>query len=108
MLARSRALDLLRRRRPAPPAAPGEEPTVWPDLGGALERDEEGARLRTALEALPPEQRHALCLAFYDGLTHEQVAHAQGVPLGTAKTRIRLAMVRLRGLLGEAPEVTAR
>jgi RNA polymerase sigma-70 factor (ECF subfamily) len=52
------------------------------------------------LSQLPDEQRSAITLAFFGGLTHEEVARCQAVPLGTAKTRIRLAMRRLRQLLG--------
>jgi len=48
---------------------------------------------------LPEEQRSAVVLTFYAGLTNEQVARYQGIPLGTAKTRIRLGMERLRCLL---------
>ena len=55
--------------------------------------------LRAAVNALPAKQRQALSLAFFDELTHEQVAAALDVPLGTAKTRIRSAIESLRGQL---------
>src|SRR5438309_8862854 len=51
----------------------------------------------SALEALPPKQREAVALAFLEDMTHEQVAEALDVPLGTAKTRIRSGLHRLRG-----------
>jgi RNA polymerase sigma-70 factor (ECF subfamily) len=50
---------------------------------------------------LPPEQRQALTLAFFNGLSHSEIAEALGEPLGTVKTRIRMAMQKLRASLGE-------
>jgi RNA polymerase sigma-70 factor (ECF subfamily) len=101
LLARSRALDFRRRRSPSadPPAA--EDRVAEADPAGGLERREMAQLVRAALERLPDEQREAIRLAFYDGLTHEQVAEELSVPLGTAKTRIRRGMRRLRGLLPE-------
>jgi RNA polymerase sigma-70 factor (ECF subfamily) len=57
------------------------------------------AALHRAIEALPAPQKRALSLAFFDELTHEQVASVLRTPVGTAKTRIRLAMTRLAPLL---------
>jgi RNA polymerase sigma-70 factor (ECF subfamily) len=57
-------------------------------------------RLREVIEALPDEQRTALRLAYFEGLTYRQVAEALGVPEGTAKSRLRLGMSKLRSLLG--------
>ena len=105
MLARSRALDHL-RRRPATPSG-WKEPVVNQDVAQTLEQGETQARVRAALDLLPAEQKEALSLAYYGGLTHEQVAARQRVPLGTAKTRIRLAMNRLRVLLHHSGEVSA-
>ncbi|MGH3036836.1 MAG: RNA polymerase sigma factor [Gaiellaceae bacterium] len=71
-------------------------------LERAREAREEGSqlaereRLREALAVLPVEQRRALLLAAYFGRTAREVAELEGVPLGTAKTRIRSAMIRLR------------
>ena len=62
-----------------------------------------GEVLRAALERLPEEQRSVILLAFFDGCTHLEIAQRQGIPLGTAKTRIALGMKRLRGLLGPVP-----
>jgi len=67
---------------------------------GVIERDE----LRTALAALPDEQRRALLLAAYFGRTASEVGELETIPLGTAKTRIRTAMHRLRDVLEVSDE----
>lgn len=58
-------------------------------------------QVRSAVAQLPPEQREALALAYFKGLTHRQIAEALDQPLGTVKTRIRLAMQKLRQILHE-------
>jgi RNA polymerase sigma-70 factor (ECF subfamily) len=78
-------LDALRDDEPLPDEA------AW--------RDYRRAVVRSALDALPPPQRQALSLAFFDDLTHEQVAAFLNLPLGTAKTRIRAGLRRLRAQL---------
>lgn len=99
LLGRSRALDRLRRRTVPTtdelpePAAPAVDPAR------DLIRCEEGERARAAVTRLPPEQREPLLLAFFHGLTHEQVAARLNLPLGTVKTRIRLGLARLRELI---------
>jgi RNA polymerase sigma-70 factor, ECF subfamily len=57
------------------------------------------ARIRAALEQLPPEQREALEVAFFEGLTHSEIAERLAIPLGTAKTRVRRGLEKLRSLL---------
>ena len=99
LLARSRALDYLRHRRPGPEVEPPAD--VECDPARLLEHAESSRRVREALGRLPVEQRDALMMAFYGGLTHEQVAAALAVPLGTAKTRIRLGIRRLRQALAD-------
>ena len=59
--------------------------------------------VQEALTRLPPEQRQALELAYYGGLTQSELAEQLGVPLGTVKSRMFTALSRLRDLLGEPP-----
>ena len=102
-LARHKAIDLVRREanvrkhtaevdlefREAPDDVDRE---AWLNL----RRD----RVREAIDQLTESQRVALELAFFSGLTHVEVAERLGIPLGTAKTRIRSALLRLREVLG--------
>jgi len=106
-VARSRAIDRLRARRVRPDlAAPGK--IVRDVLDPALLQDaqlltaEQVERVRGALGELPMPQRTALELAYYEGLTHKEIAERLQEPLGTVKTRIRLAMLKLRDTLAGA------
>jgi RNA polymerase sigma-70 factor, ECF subfamily len=106
MLTRSRALDRLRRERGEPPAGDIElasrdvmDPGAMVDL--QLVDAEQAARVRRALEALPDAQRVPLELAYYDGLSQTAIAAQLGTPLGTIKTRMRQALLRLRDALAE-------
>lgn len=107
-IARNRRIDLIRRAsRPAPdPEDPLYQPDPEPDGLASLSRAEDEERVRTALATLAPEQRAVLVAAFYDGLSQSEIALAQNLPLGTVKSRFRLAFRHLRGVLGEelAPE----
>ena len=98
LLGRSRALDRLRKRSLGE-ATLSLEPAIVLDPLTAMASNEYNCRVKEALDELPDEQRSALVLAFYGGLTNEQVAQQQAIPLGTVKTRIRLAMRKLRVLL---------
>ena len=111
-MARSRAIDRLRARRVrpeltgGPPPADGRARQDSPDVpdSGALPdaqllSAEQVARVRQALSDLPVLQRVALELAFYEGLTHVEIAERLEQPLGTVKTRIRVAMLKLREAL---------
>lgn len=68
---------------------------------GALSAAERGTRVRAALSQLPTEQAHVLQLAFFEGHAHGDIAKKLNLPLGTVKSRLRLAMSRLRNLLGD-------
>jgi RNA polymerase sigma-70 factor (ECF subfamily) len=92
--ARSRQRDLQH--------ASSEPAAVLPDVSDVVVGLDEGRRVRAALRELPPHQREALELAYFEGLTHREVAERLGIPLGTAKTRIRDALIRLRHNIGEA------
>ena len=59
----------------------------------------EQERVRQAMATLPPEQRQVVVLAYYSGLTHTEIAQRIGIPLGTVKGRMRLALDKLRDLL---------
>ncbi len=100
VIARSRALDRLRASRAArrrDEEALAETPLVEaPAAETDLERQELGARMRHLLAELPPEQRQAIVLAFFSGLTHSQVAARLGLPLGTVKSRILMGMRKLK------------
>jgi RNA polymerase sigma factor (sigma-70 family) len=108
MVARGRSIDVVRRqgRRSQREARAAAEPVTPPDIGEAATALVEGERVLRALEELPPEQRRAIELAFYEGLTYREVATHLGIPEGTAKSRLRLGLARLARLL--APEGSVR
>lgn len=104
-IARSRAIDRLRARR-------GQTSLVVPNTNKVVDVPDPGltqemlvlnaeqlGRLRTAMEQLPLLQRLALELAYFEGLSHTEVAERLEQPLGTVKTRIRAALQRLRGAM---------
>ena len=103
MLTRSRALDRLRRERGAPTtdiewaSVDVVDPGTTVDL--QLVTAEQAARVRVALEALPEAQRVPLELGYFEGLSQSAIAARLGVPLGTIKTRMRQALLRLRDAL---------
>lgn len=105
MMTRSRCLDRLRRRSTAlrrePPAPENLDQTPDDSVMAVEEmtRAEERAAVRQALNSLPEAQRRALEAAFFEGLTHAEIAAKTGDPLGTVKTRVRLGMMKLAELL---------
>ncbi|WP_310795044.1 sigma-70 family RNA polymerase sigma factor [Neotabrizicola shimadae] len=95
-IARNRRIDALRRsRRPEPEELPwGPEPE--PDQSEAYEAQEDSRRLAAALAQLPENQRDLIQRAYFGDLSQTEIAAATGLPLGTIKSRIRLALDRLR------------
>ena len=102
-IARNRRIDLIRRHaRPAPdPEDPLFQPDPDPDGADILGRRQRDAALRVALAELPEAQREVLQVAFFEGLSQSEIAERLGLPLGTVKSRARLALARLRAALGE-------
>jgi len=103
-MARSRAIDRLRARRSRPDRGSEMQPLVdLPDAALAIDVQlvsaEQVARVRAALDALPLLQRVAIELAYFEGLTHVEIAARLEQPLGTVKTRIRSGLMKLREAL---------
>lgn len=102
-IARNRRIDMLRRRaRPEPdPEDPLFQPDPEPTGHQALSAQQIAEHMRDAMATLPDEQRDVLRAAFYDGLSHAEIAELWDLPLGTVKSRIRLAFKALRAHLGD-------
>jgi RNA polymerase sigma-70 factor (ECF subfamily) len=106
-IARSRAIDrvrsrgvadrTVRRMQAADPAEPARTPLE--DVEELRRRE----RIQQALATLPEEQRTVLVQAYFDGLTQREISERTGQPLGTVKTRVRLALEKLADLLGGTP-----
>jgi len=104
-IARHHAIDVLRRRS----ARPDHEAVHWEDViySESLQQDPQASaerslqrdRIESALSQLPPDQKQVVLLAYFSGYTQSQIAEVLQQPLGTIKTRIRLAMHKLRDLL---------
>jgi RNA polymerase sigma-70 factor (ECF subfamily) len=110
-IARHHAIDVLRRRavRPDHFALPLDgiahgAPAREPDPGELAEHSLRGARVRAAIARLPADQRQTLLLAYFSGYTHTQIAETLKQPLGTIKTRLRLALQKLHDLLHDDQE----
>jgi RNA polymerase sigma factor (sigma-70 family) len=101
-----RAIDAVRRRKPAselPEEAEGmrtPEPLTLPDVWGEVAGRLDAGAVQVALAALPVAQRETLELAYFGGLSQTEIAERTGVPLGTVKSRVRLALIAMRRELG--------
>ena len=95
VVSRNRSIDMLRRKRPSEQV---EDLALASNcnLADEAERNLMMERARAGIVLLPPEQRKTLEMAFFDGLTHSEIAEMTGDPLGTVKTRIRSALLTLR------------
>jgi RNA polymerase sigma-70 factor (ECF subfamily) len=102
-VARNRRIDMIRRARRATPDPedPLFQPEPEPDPAASAALADRDARVRLAIAALGPEQREVVRLAFFAGLTQTEIAERSGTPLGTVKSRLRLAFARLRAALGD-------
>ena len=105
-----RAVDAVRRRRPTTELPDREStpplaltiPDIWPEVDGRLDRDS----VRQALAALSESQREALELAYFSGLTQQEIAVRTGAPLGTVKSRMRLGLLAMRrALVGDGGQL---
>lgn len=97
-----RAVDALRRKRPTGELPEGEMlppslvvPDAWPEVAGRLDREE----IERALASIPPDQREAIELAYFGGLTQTEIATRTGAALGTVKSRVRMGLQALRAAL---------
>jgi RNA polymerase sigma-70 factor, ECF subfamily len=105
VMARSRALDLWREAQADGRATDRLKLVIATDPetpDDAVARGDARALVRQALRRLPAPQREALVLAYWGGLTADEIARRAAVPLGTAKSRIRLGLARLRSECGDA------
>jgi RNA polymerase sigma-70 factor, ECF subfamily len=101
-----RSIDYRRRELDRPPrnlpldAMDGvlATPDVWKDVSATLL----GEQVRYALKTLPEDQRRVIDLAYFEGLSHGEIANRENVPLGTVKGRLRLGLRKLSGVLGSA------
>ncbi len=101
-IVRNRAIDIVRGK--AQPAVDDEAVLLAlrdraPDIAEHVVAEVDRNHVRRALAALPDEQRRALTMAYFGGLSHSQIAAATQQPLGTVKSRVRLGMMRLREAL---------
>lgn len=95
VVARNRSIDLLRRRKPTDSV----EDVVLPSSFNLASQAEHNAlieKVQKVLKDLPAEQQRSMELAFFEGLSHSEIAEKTGDPLGTVKTRIRLALMTIR------------
>lgn len=99
VIARHRAIDTLRKRQPETDIA-DVTVSVQPDMASEAERKHALEKIRTTLGMMAAAQRSVLEMAFFEGLTHSEIATRTGEPLGTVKTRIRSGLLTLRKAFG--------
>lgn len=95
-IARNKRIDVIRKQRRPEPEDLGWGPEAEPEQEDVLALQQETAQLRDALTALPEAQRQLIEKAYFGDLSHREIASQTGLPLGTIKSRIRLALDRLR------------
>ena len=95
VITRNRAIDALRRRRPETDIE-DVIVSVAPDLALEADRSRAAQKVRGVLGEMPAPQRSALEMAYFEGLSHSEIATRTGEPLGTIKTRIRAGLITLR------------
>lgn len=110
-IARRKAIDRLRansrhlQRIEEAQGARNDDDFATPAAFGALAAGERSAAVRAALAKLNPDERRAITLAFFDGLTHEEIAAALRTPAGTVKARIRRGLLKLKPSLAQVDPV---
>ncbi|WP_207209184.1 sigma-70 family RNA polymerase sigma factor [Loktanella sp. IMCC34160] len=95
-IARNRQIDMIRKQRRPEPEELDWGPEPEPDQDDAIALQQETEQLGAALQALPEKQRILIERAYFGDLSHSEIAEETGLPLGTIKSRIRLALERLR------------
>jgi len=98
VITRHRSIDALRRQRPQDDIE-DVVLSVEPDMASDADRSRAMEKVRGALQTMPSPQRSALEMAYFEGLTHAEIADKTGEPLGTIKTRIRTGLLSLRKVL---------
>lgn len=102
-IARNQRIDMMRREKhpSALMADPAEEAEAPMQADRVLAMSQQETRIRSALSLLPPEQADVIRKAFFEDKVHAEIEKELGIPLGTVKSRLRLAMNRLRAVLGD-------
>jgi RNA polymerase sigma-70 factor (ECF subfamily) len=101
-IARNLRIDAIRReRRPKIEDDPTDEPAPEPAADTVVAAAERDMRLREAMAALPGDQAEVVRQSFFQDKAHSEIARDLDLPLGTVKSRLRLALARLRGLVGD-------
>lgn len=102
MIARRRLIDRLRQsqRRPASVSLDDDVHKIEPQYNANIEAKSDAAAAVRAMQQLRPEQQTVLQLAIYQGLTHQEISGATGIPLGTVKTYVRRGLQQVRNTLG--------